>query len=81
MTHDEAILRLLAIDGATSRSALVLDTGWGIPETKAVVDRLIAAGRVVEFPCYGSNRFHGAGKLLCLPEMRAQELQRREVRQ
>lgn len=82
MTHDETILRLIATDGVASRSALVLDTGWGIPETNAVVDRLMAEGKVVAFPCYGNNRHHGAGKMLCLPETRAEALKKaREVRQ
>lgn len=76
MTRDDIILRLLAASGAISRSDLVQDTGWGITETNAVVDALLAAGKVVPFPGVGNNHRHGSSKLLCLPAVRAEALHR-----
>lgn len=82
MNHDQIILSLLAASGAASRAELVQDTGWGIPETNAVVDRLMASGQVVPFPTMGNNHSHRAAKLLCLPAEREEAKRRaREVRQ
>ena len=76
MTHEDIVLKLLAAAGAASRAELVQDTGWGIPETNAVVDRLMASGRVVPFPTAGNNHAHRASKLFCLPPTRAEALKR-----
>jgi hypothetical protein len=70
--RETMVLRLLDLSGAASRADLVLDTGWGIVETNAVVDRLMAAGEVVPFPAEGNN-VHRA-RLLCRPAVRAQHL-------
>ena len=66
------VLRLLDVSGAASRADLVQDTGWGIVETNAVVDRLIAAGEVVPYPMDGNN-VHRA-RMLCRPAKRDEVL-------
>lgn len=73
MSREEIVLRLLAT-GAASRSDLVLDTGWGIEETNAVVDRLLADQRVAFYPRAGNTR--KTAKFLCLPALRAEALKR-----
>lgn len=76
MQREDMVLRLLDLSGAASRSDLVLDTGWGIVETNAIVDRLMAAGQVVPFPAEGNNVHRS--RMLCRPAVRAQRLAGRE---
>lgn len=76
MTREHTILMLLAA-GPASHGQLVQDTGWGIVETRAVVDGLMSAGQVVRFPAAGGNQFQP--KQVCLPEAREEALQQRRA--
>lgn len=73
MTREHAILMLLATSPA-SRGELVQDTGWGILETNAVIDKLLVEQKVVFFPRAGNTRT--SAKALCLPAARTEALRR-----
>ena len=56
MTKDECILKLLAIEPET-RDQIIRVTGWPVPETLAVLDKLVSERRVT----YGAGPYNTPG--------------------